>query len=152
MRDILFKGKSKATGEWIYGWFVGAVNDFMFSPAHESAQIIDGDMYWHEVIPESVGQYTGFLDADGNKIFEGDIIEYNGSRRIIGEYVVEWWDGYYVAVIPGPLWQETFMVMSLFWREPAENDDLILIPDVKITGNIHDTFGPYAPGSEVHND
>lgn len=37
----------------------------------------------YEVKRESVGQYTGLTDRDGAKIFEGDIISYNGSKEVV---------------------------------------------------------------------
>ena len=68
MREILFRGKRPDNGEWACGFLVK-----MFGAYH----IIDeGDENTsYEVIPETVGQYTGLKDKNGNKIFEGDIIK-----------------------------------------------------------------------------
>lgn len=60
MRKILFRGKHKS--EWIYGDYV--------SPSSIEDGI--GDIYC--VAPETIGQYVDLIDANGTKIFEGDIM------------------------------------------------------------------------------
>lgn len=67
MREILFRGKRIDNGEWAYGGlFENSEEDGLITYIY---QFRDGAL---PVIPETVGQFTGLYDINGNKVFEGD--------------------------------------------------------------------------------
>ena len=88
-RDIVFRGKSKSTGEWVEGSLIG--NDVIVGKIVEFEEDYFCTEFWYKVDPETVGQFTGMTDKNGKKVFEGDIIiekesDYDNEYRIYNIY------------------------------------------------------------------
>lgn len=99
MREYIFHGKRVYDGEWIEGCLINQGDHYLILqdesklhpmdvPYIDDFGRIDGRA--DPVVPESVGQYTGFDewmldDASRNaKLYEGDIIEVWCNREIYG--------------------------------------------------------------------
>ena len=128
MREILFRGKQTDNGEWIEGAY--SPFHLNFGEREEKPHIIiisddeDIDGLWCEVIPETVGQYTGLTDKNGKKIFDGDIVEcVSGGEQ---------------AVISWLKYSACFGLSFDGWCCGFDNYDDNLPSDFEVIGNIHD--------------
>ena len=77
MREILFKAKQIDNGEWVEGHYLRKY-DLLEKEVHFIFQT-DKHNTWKcvEIVPETLCQFTGLTDKNGNKIQENDIIKYH---------------------------------------------------------------------------
>ena len=113
-REILFRGQRADNGEWIFGYYVKDPMEqhrIYWKPFGEASSNT-----YHFVIPETIGWFTGRIDKNNVKAFDGDIIE---------EGVV-FWDEEHMG----------FFVKGDFTE--GRNMPFYNIPFIEVLGNIHD--------------
>ena len=125
MREILFKGKRIDNDKWVYG-------DLSIYNDDNRHLIYDKNFYDYAVYPDTIGQFTGLLDKNNNRIFEGDIVQTNGGLT----WLIAFEKNAFVCK------DKTMKTYFALWEQWEYNwksaEDISPSDRFEVVGNIHD--------------
>jgi uncharacterized phage protein (TIGR01671 family) len=139
MREIKFRGKRIDNGEWVYGYY--CFNGYTDEQKHFIIPDYASAFYGIEVIPETVGQFTGLHDKNGKEIYEGDYCKLINASGFTGYGHVQCNDGCFDIVFKEPLFS------GGVYRHRDYLKCWTINYAVEIIGNIHES-----ELMEVHDD
>lgn len=166
MREILFRGKDSEVDVWHEGQYIHLhKTTYCFSGSaereaeNEIHQIVFEQMTdWNlpnrhlraDVLPETVGQFTGLKDTNFKRIFEGDILESRASENKLDwkRWKVHFEDGCFVF--------ESFAKVVESRRKYRHEVNMLCADEIElyglvVVGNIHDNPELMEEGCEETN-
>lgn len=124
MEREIFRGKRPNSGKWIEGYpYKESCFAWILSPRFRTPECSC------QVLSETVGQFTGFTDKNGKKVFDGDIVRGRGDCTYFIKFCNGAYDVFHCRVHDPDGGHYRWGLISRFGELNIE---------IEIIGNIHD--------------
>ena len=143
MRTIKFKGKSVDSSEWIEGYYYKECdNTYIIEDRQKDSMLNRNEAVL--IDPDTVCQFTGFLDKNGKEIYEGDVLRSDiYPFSCVGD---DAYDNYY-GTIGWSEFEASFYIVTIKNPKSSVRDisegiydsiSLKTMQDFEVVGSIHD--------------
>lgn len=133
MRGHLYRGKTE-TGLLVFGFFMIGLNNEHYIIHKVDVNETHSELKYTIVIPETVSRFSGMVDKNDNRIWEGNVVSDSGGAS----FIVKFADWGACFILERKSDRAANVIRFLHMEETEFSKGIYRMTRYEVTGNVHD--------------